>query len=425
MKISLIQPYYFNVWEGLGPAYMGANLKKNFSGKLSINFFQGYFDTDEEILAGVKGSDLVGFSCTSPTWKHAVSLATKIKKINPKVRIVVGGWHPSAVPEDCLAHECIDQVVVGEGEMAMLSIVNGNNDPIIYGSQLPSLNELLPDRELIRSGRTIDLSEKMTGTRITSFQSCRVCPFKCVFCAERIVTGRFHRQNNPVRERDPAHLLDEIVQVGSDYSLDYFKFVDATWNTSPEKVIAFCEEKISRNFTMPWEANIHATFVNKEMLQIMQRANCHQINVGCESGSQKILNNMGKGLRIEQVERVFSWAREAGLERRAFFLLGMPNETVEDIKKTEALVERIQPEVFGITILCPYPGSDLYNTETMKGYDWSTTDEYSNNYWSTAHLSNQDMHHWQKYLSEKFSSSLSWHNKVLSENSLGYQSIEA
>jgi len=418
MKVTLVQPRYFNIWEALGLAYIGSYAKKKFPGKLKISFYQGYFDDDHTIIDDAKQSDIVAFSCTSPVFKHGVELARTIKLLNPEVRTVFGGFHPSAVPNDCIAEEAVDQVIVGEGEVAFLKVLSGDISPIIYGDRFMELNELFPDRELMKNFRTVDLCERQIGKRVTSFQSVRVCPFRCAFCSERVVTGVFNRKTNPLRQRDVKHLLDEIKWVASKYSLDYFKFSDATWNTSDksnEKVVEFCEEKIRQNINLPWEANVHAAFINKAMLKIMKKAGCQMINVGCESGSQKILNDMRKGITVEKIRKVFQWGKELGIERRGYFLIGMPNETIKDIRMTERLIEEIQPDVFGITILCPYPGSDFYNSATMKNRDWSFADEYSNPYWETAHFSNVELKKWQDYFAEKFSSNLAWHNKIIKE----------
>ena len=416
MKVTLIQPKYFNIWEALGLAYIGAYIKKKFPGKLELNFHQGNFDDDHSIVKEATTSDLVAFSCTSPAFRPALRLAEYIKRIRPEIRTVFGGFHPSAVPDDCLKEEAIDQVVVGEGEEAFLKILLGEESPIVQADGFSGLNSIFPDRNLIRNIRTVNLSERQIGKRITSFQSVRVCPFRCSFCAERVVTGVYQKQDNPIRERHPEHLLDEIEWAASEYQLDYFKFSDATWNTSIEKVMTFCEEKIKRNFNLPWDANLHASYVDKKMLEIMKAAGCQLINVGVESGSQKILNEMKKGLSVEKVKQVFGWARELGLERRAFFLLGSPNETETDIRLTESLVEEIQPEVFGVTILSPYPGTAHYDSKTMKDYDWTFADEYSNPYWETKYFSNTEIKRWQGYLTNKFSSSLSWHNRLIKEN---------
>jgi radical SAM superfamily enzyme YgiQ (UPF0313 family) len=402
MKVILVQPYYFNIWEALGLAYIGAYLKKEFRGKLEVNFFQGYFDNHKTIIDDAKDADIIAFSCTSPVFREALNIAGKIKNINPNVRMVFGGWHPTAVPYDCLKEEYVDQVVVGEGENAFLRIIEGDKSEIVHGTAF-DINDIFPDRELIKNHRTIDLAENMIGKRVTSVQSSRVCPFNCTFCSERNVTGRFNRKTNPVRVRDPKHILEELKWLKNEYEVNYFKFTDATWNTSIEQVIAFCEEKLRQGFDMPWEANVHCSFVTKEMLEIMKKSNCNQFNAGVESGSQKILRNMKKGLLLPKIKETFKWGKELGMERRGYFLMGMPNETEEDLKLTEKLVEEIQPDEFGITVLCPYPGTDHYDPKTMKDIDWNVMDEYSNPIWQTEHFSNKELKIKQKYLMDKFS----------------------
>ena len=414
MKVTLIQPKYFNIWESIAFGYLGSYAKAFYKEKLELNYFQAYFDDDSVILETAVRSDIVAFSCTSPTFHHALELARLLKKENPGIHIVFGGWHVSSVPDEVFSHSEMDQIVVGEGEDAFLDILNGNRNQIIRGNVSRDFDSYpFPDRDLIRNHREIDLCQEMIGERITSFQSGRVCPFNCVFCAERAVTGKYNRSQNPIRSRDPGKLLDEIMLVSLKYKLDKFKFVDATWNTSPQKVIAFCKEKISREFDLPFECNIHAALINQEMFDWMARAQCKQINVGVESGSPSIMSANRKGVTRDRVEKVFKWARDVGIERRAYFQIGMINETNNDIKMTEEFVERIQPDIFGVTITCPYPGTDLYSPEKYSKVDWATTDEYSNDFWSTKYLSNQELKEWQAYLCNKFKGNLSWHNKLL------------
>ncbi len=415
MKVTLIQPYYFNIWESISLAYISSYAKKNYKGKLELNFYQGNFDSDEEIINGAKDSDIVGFSCTSPTFHHGVSLARELKKINPGLHTVFGGHHVSALRE-LIDEDCIDQIVIGEGEKAFLRILEGDKDRMVYG-QAVDFDELpWPDRDLIHNERTVALCQKMINKRIASFQANRVCPFRCRYCSERNITGLFNRKTNPVRTRDIGDLMDEIEFVARKYNLDFFKFIDATFDTSAEFVIAFCEEKIRRNFTLEWECMIHAAVSCKEMFKWLKKANCNQIDVGCESGSPKILRAMRKGTSIEKVIEVFNWAKECGIKRRSFFLLGMPTETREDILMTEKLVENIRPDVVGFTILCPYPGSDFYDHEKFKDIEWEKTDEYSNDFWRTGNFSNLELKEWQKYLTQKFKDNLAWHHKVMNNS---------
>jgi len=417
MKVTLIQPYYHNIWEPIGLAYIASYCKHNYRGKLEFDFYQSYFDSDENIIRGAADSDITAFSCTSPSFNHGVTLAGSLKSANPKMRIVFGGNHVSAL-KDLITDECIDQLVIGEGEKAFLQILEGDTSRIVYGKPVTFKELPWPDRELIKNHRTIDLCEQMVGKRITSFQANRVCPFRCKYCAERAITGVYNKKTNPVRSRDVADLLDEIEFVANKYKLDFFKFVDATFDTSAEYVISFCKEKIKRGFQLEWECMIHAGISKKEMLPWLSRANCKQIDVGCESGSPKILIDMRKGTKVENIIDVFNWAQKFNIKRRAFFLLGLPTETEEDIRMTEKLALKIQPDVFGVTVLCPYPGCDYYDHEKMKDIDWAKTDEYSNDFWCTDYLSNNELKQWQKYLTERFENKLAWHHSIVDSSAI-------
>ena len=182
MKIILVHGKYFNSWEALGLGYIGAYIKKNFP-NIDILFYQGCFDDDEDIISEAINADIVFFSCTSPSFKYCVDLAKRIKKENNKVHTVLGGYHPSSLPDESLV-EGIDQVVVGEGEFAAVDIINGNREKILIGRRM-RFNELdWPDRDLIKNDRNIGVAYADNGTKITSFQSARACPFGCKYCAD-------------------------------------------------------------------------------------------------------------------------------------------------------------------------------------------------------------------------------------------------
>lgn len=401
MKISFIQPYYKNTWEPIGIGYLVSYCRDNFKGDLEINCFHGNFDSDEEIITGCSDSDYIAFSCTSPTFSHGLRLSRAIKKVNKKAKSIFGGWHVTALKEHCLV-DGVDQIVVGEGEKALLDILNGNDQKIIYGERIGWDELSYPDRDIIKTIRTVDLCESMNGRRTASFQSNRVCPVSCVFCAEKIMTGRFNRKKNPIRSRTAKDVCDEIEIVVDKLNLDYFKFVDATFDISEDFVVDFCKEKIKRGINTEWEALIHASFVTEKMIEYLKKSNCNQINVGCESGSPKILGQVGKGVKVDVIKKVFSWGKDYDINRRSFFILGMPEENEEDIKLTEDLIDEIEPDFVGFTILCPYPGSALYDHEKYKDIDWENTDEYSNDFWRNKNFTNQELKSIQSRLIEKY-----------------------
>lgn len=414
MKVVFIQPYYENIWESLGIAYIAAYCKKHFQGELSLSFFQSNFDDDVFIIQEASQADIVGFSCTTPTFGHGVRLSREIKKINPNVWSVFGGWHVTALQIKSL-QAGIDQIVVGEGEKAFLDILNGLRERVVWGVKL-SWNQLeWPDREIIQQNRTLDLCQQMMGKRVGSFQANRGCPFDCAFCSETIMTGKHHRKTNPIRTRSPRDICDEITVVRDTYHIDYFKFVDGTFDTSPEFVIAFCQEKMARKdlASLPWEILVHASLATEDMFAWLEKSQCYQCNIGVESGSNAILKDIRKGLNQDIIRRVFTWGKKYHIKRRSFFLLGMPNETENDIKITENLIDEIQPDVVGFTILCPYPGSDFYDHDRFKEIDWSTADEYSNNFWETQHFSNAQLKEKQTYLTNKYNNLLCYRQSVV------------
>lgn len=412
MKVILIHGKYFNSWEALGLAYIGAYLKAH-AKDIEIGFYQGCFDDDETIITGCQDADIVAFSCTTPTFPHTVKIAKSLKQINPAIHTVVGGYHPSAITQDCLV-DGIDQVVVGEGEVAMVDIVRGNRNKVIQGRPMEFTELPWPDRKLIKNERNIQVAYNDNKKRITSFQSHRACPFKCKYCADgfnKVLYG--NAKNVVVRYRPVNDLLDEMQEVSNSYKLNLLKFSDSTWNTSVNWVNDFCREKIRRGFSVPFYPNIHAGMCTEEMFQLMAEANCYEIAVGVESGSPKILKQIGKGTTVEKIKKSVEWAKKAGILARGYFILGMPDETEEDIKMTEILAEELDLDEYGFTILCPYPGTQMYDSGKYKSVDWENADEYSNDFWQPNNLSNQQLKNWQQYLIKKFKEKLTWHNKAI------------
>ena len=410
MRISLVHGKYFNSWEALGLGYIGAYLRKHHP-DIELNFFQGCFDSDDDIVNGCAASDIVAFSCTTPTFPHTRELSRRIKLKNPDVWTVIGGYHPSADPEPVPE---IDVVVVGEGEAPMVEIAGGSRSRLLYGRMM-SFDELpWPDRRLIRNERNIQVAYNDNQIRITSFQSHRACPFQCKFCLDGFNKVLYPGMvKGVVRYRRPDDLISEIDAVVREYGLDLIKFSDPTWNTSIEWVNAFCEEKIRRKVDVLFYPNIHATMCTPEMMQEMRRAGSHEIAIGIESGSPKILKQIGKGTTVKSIRNCVAWAKAAGILARGYFILGMPEETHEDLELTEQLAEELDLTEYGFTILCPYPGTQMYDKEKYRHIPWEETDEYSNDFWRTKYVTNQELKQWQRRLTNRFSDRLTWHNRVL------------
>jgi len=398
MKITLIRPKYQSVWESLACGFIASYLRRYYKGDLELRFFDGFFDNDKEIIEGSVDADYVGFSCTSPQMTHALSLAKQIKEQNPRVMTVFGGHHPSSLPKETSVLPNVDLVVVGEGETGMLAILDlQKRSGVLYSQIIHNLDTIpFPDRRLIRQDRTLALTEKNDGERIASVLSSRACPFECVFC-----TGDHDVFGRVIRRRSVWHVLDEIEQLVKEWEIGFLKFADAEVNTSKRWLQDFCSEKIGRGITVPWGANIHTALMDESTLKLMKEAGCREIWVGVESGSSRILREIKKGITVKMVEDVFRWAREVGIKRRAYFMCGFTSETREDFEMTLDLAERIDADVYGMTILCPYPGTSLFSEEFV-GVDWSKADEYDNDFWRTKNFTNEELKAMQAEFKEKF-----------------------
>jgi radical SAM superfamily enzyme YgiQ (UPF0313 family) len=403
MKLVLIQNYYNNIWEPLWSGYLSSYIKKNYNGELDIEFYHGNFDKEEDIINATSKADIAAFSATTCVFQSVIESAKKIKAINKKVRIVLGGFHVTSTKIS--PDQVVDQIIIGEGETGLLEVLNGNTGKIIYGKMLPFSQISWPDRELFNESRHLDYCEKVCNQRILSIVSKRGCSHSCAICGEKEMS------HNNVRYRDVNDTLDEIEYCKKKYNINYFKFADPTWiEKDSTQTIDFCEEKIRRDNKLPFQCMLHSAYITKDILSLLKRANCDQIAIGCESGSQKILNEINKGTTPQKIRDVFKWGKEAGLDMRGFYITGNPLETKETIEETRQLIIDTDPNIFGMTLLCPYPGTKYYQDE-FKNCDWSKQGEYDNDIWSTPNFTNHELKSIIKEFNNEFKNKLVSHQR--------------
>ncbi len=403
MKIVFVQPnvgFKGHTWEALGIGYIAAYLKKNCPNNLDIDFYSGFYDDDSVIIKAGREADIIGFGCTSPQFQHGLNLAKEIK--TPENVVVFGGIHPSVLPETVLQEECVDAVVIGEGERAMLRLVEDVTKGAAiskryHADYIDNLDNLpFPDRNTIKNERNIGQAFQDEGIRITSVLSSRGCPFRCSFCCSRGLWG------SKIRYRSPLNILREVEALVNDMDIQFLKFADDTFTVNKRQVIEFCKLKIEKGIKLPYGANAHINTLDEEMLSYLAQSGCRELWYGVESGSPRILKAMHKNTEIDRVKRAFKLTREMGIRTRAYFLLGMPDETIEDIEMTEKLCDELQPDIVGFTLLAPFPTNQYFDYQTMADWDWSTFDEYSNDWVHTKTLTNRELKEIQQRLVTKY-----------------------
>jgi len=411
MKIIFIQPrtgFKGHTWEANGMGYLISNIKKHYP-DIQIEFFSGYFDTDDEILKSCSDADIINFGCTSPQFKHATVLANQIKSKNNL--IVIGGIHATALPYQPLKEPNIDVVVQGEGEEAMINIIERfNNHQMIEKDYRAGIidnidNLPFPDRHAIKNERNIQQAYKDNHKRITSILSSRGCPYTCSFCCSHSLWGRKSRL------RSPLNVLEEYKYLIDEWKIDFVKFSDDTFTISKQRVKNFCKLKYDEGVTQPFGANAHIKTIDEDVLKSLIQGNCQELWYGIESGSPKVLKHMHKYTDLERIKKTFKMTKDYGIKTRAYFLLGSPVETLEDIKMTEDFCDILQPDEVGFSVLSPFPSNEYFDYDMMKDWDWSNFDEYNNDWISSPYLTNQEIKQQQQRLINKYKRNITYRQK--------------
>jgi radical SAM superfamily enzyme YgiQ (UPF0313 family) len=205
-----------------------------------------------------------------------------------------------------------------------------------------------------------------------------------------------------------------MVDMKFKYDVDWIAFADDEFGLNPSHALEFVRCKSSNGAAdIEWGCNMVASSIVKrpDVVEAFKKAKCRTIWIGVETGSPRIMAKTGKGVTRETVQKAFQIVKQNGIESRAYFLLGMPGETEEDILLTESLADSLEADIIGFTILCPYPGSALYKREEHGNYPWENMDEYGNKFWRNERLDNERLLYHQRRLAEKFTWRIAWHQK--------------
>ena len=404
MKVVLIQTRtpQNSSWEALNIGYLKAYASQFFNGA-EWKFYSGYFDSDEEIVKGCEGADYVGFSCTTPQIIHAKQLIKQIRH-NGHPQFIIGGVHASAQPRHL--ETCADYVVQGEGEMALVAILQGKTkDGIVRMPYISNLDSLpFPDRKFIKQERNIAVTEKNDKERIAAIFSTRGCPWNCQFCSSKEVWGK------SVRMHSPQRVVDEMEDLVKNWRIQFIKFSDDTFTVNEDRVARICELITNRGLDVPWGCNIRAN-TSDHILKKMKEANCREVWVGAESGSPHVLREMKKGITVPMIEHVFEETKRLELFRRVYFMVGWPTETEDDIKLTRELAQKIDADQYGFSMLCPFPNNIIFQPWMLDGLDWSIADEYIHPWGKTEYIEHDRLVEIQKDLISEFQDRMCWRQK--------------
>jgi anaerobic magnesium-protoporphyrin IX monomethyl ester cyclase len=380
-----------NLVAPLGLAYLAAVLQRE---SVPVSIIDGSRGLSlPEILDELKGyaPDLVGISCTTPTFKDAIQLAEAVRQTLPKATIVLGGAHVTAIPHEAMLEESFDVGVIGEGEITLLELVReiedkggldqvdlerieglafrGDGQVILSAPRerikdLDSLphpaRHLLPPLSAYRptpaSYRQLPLAVVMTS---------RGCPYGCTFC-DRGVFGNY------VRAHSPERVLDELEELIDRYGAREIRFFDDTFTINRKRVVQISEMILERKLRFPWTCLTRVNTVDKDLLRLMKEAGCWQVLFGLESGDPRMLKLLNKGSSVEQNAQAVKWAQEVGLGVRGDFIIGTPGETMESLENTLSFTKHIKLDYAHFNKFVPYPGTELYERLVAQGYQFDS-----------------------------------------------------
>ncbi len=400
MDVMLINPYDENaVKNGLGFITPPLNLMYLASSLENASFSVKIVDDDllqmgyEKVsqLAAKLNPQIIAITATTSTIKTALKYMKLIKKLLPNSLYVIGGPHPTFMPQEVLNESVLDVVVLGEGEETLVDLTSKYIDKnsldlgdirgiayqdlyhgnIKFTQPRPLIEDLdslpLPARHLIPF-ESYGISKDQSGGMITS----RGCVFACGYCSSSLIMGK------KFRSRSPENVVDEIEELLYKYKIRDIAFMDDTFMLNKRRANDIAQEIEDRNLDVSFVASSRVDMVDYNLLKKLKRSGMSTLYYGVESGSQRILNLMKKGITLKQAEDAVCSAKDAGLNVLTSFILGYPGETADDINKTIDFSIKLNPDYSQFSILTPFPGTPIYHELNKNGLiSTSNWEEYT------------------------------------------------
>ncbi|MDP2860282.1 MAG: radical SAM protein, partial [bacterium] len=347
--------------------------------------------SDREIEKRVRefAPEVVGITSMFTAFDRDVhSLAALVKKINPEIKVIVGGAHASSFPELVIKDKNIDIVVIGEGEITFGEIVRALKNKKDYcrlkGTVARNKNKIFvnPGREyladldrlpfpayrLLPMKAYFEVAKKspyLMRQPTTGIISSRGCPGNCCYCSIHSVWG------HTWRGRSPENVVSEIEFLIKNYKVKEFSFLDDSLACSPERLEKLCEEIIKRGLDIKWSTpnGIAHWNLNKRLLDKMKAAGCYRITFGIESASPQTRKFIGwkANFPLRQAKELIEYANKIGLWTIATFILGFPYERKTDIEKTVDFALSCDVDFAVFFLLMPFPGTRVYEAFKKEG----------------------------------------------------------
>ncbi|HLC22732.1 MAG TPA: radical SAM protein [Candidatus Nanoarchaeia archaeon] len=344
----------------LGLCYIAAYLEKH-GHEVEIMDCPAHHYTIEDVLKRIRKfqPDIVGLAAVTILVDRAVEITKAIKNQFSEVTVIIGGPHPTEMPEETLSVTGCDIVIKGEAEYAFLDIVNetekNKQQKIVQGRMVENLDDIpMPARHLVDMSKYSALPNSYkVSENVIQVMTTRGCPYTCTFCAD--ANGRFRR-------RSVEKVIAEIKHLQEVYGTKEIAFWDDVFTLNKKWVLEFCKAVEQEKITLAWSCYSRVDAIDEDIVTAMAKAGCWNMFFGLESGNQELLDNIKKRITLDMTRKAVAIVKKAGIEVRGSFILGLPGETPEMGKKTIDFAIEVDPDYAQFSIATPFPGTELYET---------------------------------------------------------------
>jgi radical SAM superfamily enzyme YgiQ (UPF0313 family) len=373
-----------NTLPSLGILYLGSVLRKE-GYEVSVIDASSLGLSPRELMEKIVTLQpkYLGISATTLSIFHASALADEIKNTINDIKIIIGGPHLTAIPEETMEQfRSFDFGVIGEGEETTKELI----DALVHGGEISDIPGIIFRRSdsIVKSVPRVFINDldrlpfpawdllanfpkryhpppfRFKHLPAAYIVTTRGCPYKCIFC-DRSVFG------NKCRGHSAAYILDLIEYLYKRFGIRELLIEDDTFITFKKRLIEVCEGIMKRGIKISWSCLGRADAVTPEILKIMKKTGCWSISYGIETGDEEVMKFIEKNITLEQVEQAVRLTNESGILSKGFFIMGHPVDTHETITKTINFALKIPLDDISISMMTPFPGSKLYQIASQYG----------------------------------------------------------
>ena len=391
MRIALINPptsreQLYGNWDlssvdtyspPLGLLYMAAYLREH-GHELSVVDFPATKTTYGETLDSICefDPDIVGLSAMTINIFNANQIAVDLRKRATRAEVVIGGAHFTAVPVESLERfPEFDCGVMGEGEITLQELARaieeradlGTVDGLVWRNEdgeivvnrprelIQDLDELpypawdlLPDFPDSYPHSPLEVKRLPAASIITS----RGCPHQCTFCDRSVFGSR-------VRHHGADYTIGMIRHLKDEYLVKDFMILDDNFLLDKQKLDRICNVVVSERMDLKWYCLSHVKFMTEDRLRAVRSAGCWVMEVGIESGCERVLKHLKRNTKKEKIAAAIKAAKDQGIKVKGNFIFGLPTETKESLEETIEFAKSIDISLFQQNFLTVFPGCEI------------------------------------------------------------------